>query len=51
MAAVEFQNPAGDIIEEVTVVGDGDDRSLVALQVLFQPADGFGVKVVGRLVQ
>jgi hypothetical protein len=32
-------------------VGDRDDRALVALQVPLQPRDGFGVQVVGRLVQ
>ena len=28
-AAVELQDPAGDVVEEVAVVGDGDDRALV----------------------
>jgi hypothetical protein len=51
VAAVEFQDPAGDVVEEVAVVGDGDDRALVVAQVVFQPGHGFGVQVVGGLVE
>ena len=32
-------------------MGHGDDRTLVLLQVLFEPVDRLGVEVVGRLVQ
>ena len=39
------------MVEEVTVVGYGNHRTLVLLQMLFQPIDGFSVKVVGRFVQ
>ena len=51
LAAVEFQDPAGHVVEEVAVVGHGDDRALVLLQVLLQPVDGLGVQVVGGLVE
>ena len=30
---------------------DGDDRALVFLQMLFEPRDGLGVEMVGRLVE
>jgi len=50
-AAVQLQDPAGDVVEEIAVVGDDQDRALVVDQVLLQPGDGFGVKVVGRFVQ
>ena len=50
-AAVEFQDPAGDVVQEITVVGDGDDRTLVMLQVGFQPLDALRVEVVGRFVE
>ena len=50
-ATVEFKNPACHMVEEVTVVGYGNHRTLVLLQMLFQPIDGFSVKVVGRFVQ
>ncbi len=51
VAAVQFEDPAGDVVEEVAVVGDGDDGPRIALQVLLQPGDGLGVEVVGRLVE
>ena len=50
-AAVELENPAGDIVEEVAVVGDDQHGALVGAQVLFQPRGGLGVEMVGRLVE
>ena len=50
-SAVEFQDPAGDIVEEIAVVGDDQDGACVVDQVLLQPGDGFGVEVVGRFVE
>ena len=50
-AAIEFENPLGDVVEEVAVVRDGDDRARVLLQMVFEPLDGLGVEVVGRLVE
>ena len=50
-ATVEFQNPSGHVIKEVTVVRHGDYRSFILLQMLFQPVDAFCIQVVGRLVQ
>ena len=32
-------------------MGDTDDRSLVLLQMLLEPIDTFGIKVVGRFVK
>ena len=51
LAAVELQRPLGHLIKEVAVVGDEDDAARELLQVMLQPGDAFGVKVVGRLVQ
>ena len=51
MAAVEFENPLGGVVEEVAVVGDGDDGAREADEELFQPFDRFGVEVVGRFVE
>ena len=51
LAAVQFQDPAGHVVEEVAVVGHGDDRALVLLQVLLQPVDRLGVEVVGGLIE
>ena len=49
--AVDLADPAGDVVEEVPVVGDGEDGARVARKVLFEPEDGFGVEVVGGLVE
>ena len=51
LAAIQFQNPAGHVVEEITVVRHGDHRTLILLQMLFQPIDRLGVEVVGRFVQ
>ena len=51
LAAVEFQNPAGHVVEEVAVVGYADDSAFVLLKVLLEPVDAFGIQVVGGLVE
>ena len=51
LAAVELEDPLGDVVEEVAVVGDEHDGAGVFLQVPFEPGDALGVEVVGRLVQ
>ena len=51
LAAVELEDPLGDVVEEVAVVGDEDDGAGVFLQVPFEPGDALGVEVVGRLVE
>ena len=51
LAAVELEDPAGDVVEEVAIVGDGDDRALVLGEVLLQPRHRLGVEVVGGLVE
>ncbi len=48
---VELQDPGRDVVEEVAVVGHGQDGAGVFLQVLLQPLDALGVEVVGGLVQ
>ena len=51
VAAIELQNPARHVIEEVTIMGNGDDRTRIFVEKTFQPGYGFGVQVVGRLVE
>ena len=51
VTAVNLGDPAGDVVEEVAVVSDGDDRARIGREVLLQPEDGLGVQVVGRLVE
>ena len=50
-AAVQLQDPLRDVVEEVAVVGDGDDGARVLLEEPLQPLDRLGVEVVGRLVE
>ncbi|MCY1407503.1 hypothetical protein D9M71_228070 [compost metagenome] len=51
LAAVEFENPAGDVVEEVAVVGDRHHGAREVVEEVFQPGDRVGVQVVGRFVQ
>jgi len=51
VTAVELQDPARHVVEEVPVVGDRDDRALILLEVVLQPGHGLGVQVVGRFVE
>ena len=51
VAAVELEDPAGHVVEEVAVVGDDDDGARVLLQVALEPRDRLGVEVVRGLVQ
>jgi hypothetical protein len=51
LAAVELEDPAGDVVEEVAVVRDRDDGALVLGQEALEPRDRLGVEVVGRLVE
>ncbi len=50
-AAVEFENPAGDVVEEVTVVGDRHHGAGEVVEEALQPGHRVGVQVVGRFVQ
>ena len=50
-AAVELEDPAGHVVEEVAVVGHGHDGALVVLEVLLEPGHRLGVEVVRRLVE
>ena len=50
-AVIELEDPAGDVVEEVAVVGDDQDGAGVIAQVALQPGDAFGVEMVGRLVE
>ena len=51
MAAVEFEDPFGGVVEEVAVVGDGDHGAGEAHEELLQPFHRFGIQVVGGFVQ
>ncbi len=51
MTAVEFQDPTGDVIQKIAIVGYSDNGARVLLQIALQPGDGVGVQVVGGLIQ
>ena len=48
---VDVGNVGADAVEEVAVVGDDDERAIVAHQEILQPVDGVEIEVVGGLVQ
>lgn len=50
-AAVQLEDPLGDVVQEVPVVRDGDDGARVLREVLLQPVHRLGVEVVGGLVE
>ncbi len=50
-AAVELEDPAGDVVEEVAVVGHGHHGARVLVQVALEPAHRIRVEVVGGLVE
>src|SRR5262249_42291517 len=50
-AAVELEDPARDVVEEVTVVRDREDGARVVAKVLLEPGHGFRVEVVRGLVE
>ncbi len=51
LSTIEFEYPARDIVEEIPVVGNGNDRALVFLQMHFEPGDRLGVEVVCGLIE
>src|SRR5579883_3168285 len=50
-AAIELEDPAGDIVEEVAVVGDRHDGAGKLGEMALQPRHRFGIEMVGRLVE
>ena len=50
-ATLEFQDPAGNIVEEVPIVSNGDNRAGEISKVLFEPTDRLGVQMVRWFVQ
>ena len=50
-AAIELENPARHVVEEITVVSYDKDRARIGAQMTFEPIDGLRVEMVGRLVE
>src|SRR5690606_16781132 len=51
VAAVQLQDPAGGVVQEVAVVGDGNHGAGEFLQEALEPVDAFRVQVVGGFIQ
>ena len=51
MPAVDLEDPLRHVVQEVPIVGDGEHRTRVRLEVAFQPLHRLRVQVVGRLVE
>ena len=50
-APVELEDPRGDPVEHVAVVGDEHEPAAEGGQAVLEPGDGVDVEVVGRLVE
>ena len=50
-AAIEAEDDGGDAVEQITVVGDEDERALEFEQSFFEDLEGGNVEVVGGLVE
>src|SRR4030065_158091 len=46
-AVIELENPAGDVVEEVAVVGDDQDGARVIAKMAFQPVHPLGAEMGG----
>ena len=51
MPPIQVQYPASHVVQKIPVVGDRDHRALIVLEMVLEPLDGFGVEMIGRLVQ
>ncbi len=51
LSTVELKNPASHIVQEVSIMSDSYNSTLVLAQVLLQPLYRLRIKVIGRLVQ
>src|SRR5690606_13726451 len=45
-ATLDLQNPASHVVEEIPIMGHGDDRASVLGQMAFEPLDALGVQMV-----
>ena len=50
-ATLELQDPFACLLQEVTVVRDGDHRAGEVVQIGLQPRDRLGIEMVRRLIK
>ena len=51
LALADFHDAADEVVEELAIVRDDEDRAGVALQMALEPEQGFEVEMVRRLVE
>src|SRR5512134_2907116 len=51
LSPVEFEDPAGNIIEEIPIVGHRYDRTCIVLEMMLQPCNRLRIKVVRRFIK
>jgi len=49
--AVEMEDVVGDIVEEIAIMADDEDRRWAALQIIREPQYALEIEIVGRLVE
>ncbi len=50
-AAVEFEDPACDVVEKIAIVRDGDDGARIFAEEALEPRNAFGIQMVRRFVE
>jgi hypothetical protein len=48
-AAIDLEDAVGDAIEKITIVCDEQQHTGVTGEIVFEPLDGVGVEMIGRL--
>ncbi len=51
LAVIDVEDAVDELVEEVAVVGDHQDRPRIALEIIAEPLERFEVEVVRRLVE
>jgi len=51
LSLVQFEDPLGDTVKKVTVMGGNDHVAGIFFQSVFKPLDGFRIEVVGGFVE
>jgi hypothetical protein len=49
--AIEFENPAGDIVEKIAVMGDDQNCAGISAQMALEPGHRFRIEMVGWFVE
>ena len=49
--SIHFEDPAGDVVEEIAIMRDRHDGPRKLMQKVLQPGDRFGIEMVRRFVK